>query len=202
MRKLALCVVTAILLLRAVEAYATSQAVSIVAAAENFYGDVPQQLAGPNTRVTSILSNSNQDPHPFEAHPSIPRNLSMGVIIVYNGAGYDPWMAKPLSVSPAVNRQVIIAAVLVHKNAGYSPHVSYYPAMPAYADAVARALTEGDRAHRPDFDQRLQTLLAPLQPLAVASRSKVAGRSVTATEPEVWLMRLLSAISQTLSNPQ
>ena len=44
--------------------------VSIVAA-ENFYGDVAQQIGGPDVKVTSILSNPDQDPHLFEASPSV-----------------------------------------------------------------------------------------------------------------------------------
>ena len=38
-----------------------------VVAAENFYGDVVQQLGGDRVDVTSILSNPDQDPHLFEA---------------------------------------------------------------------------------------------------------------------------------------
>jgi hypothetical protein len=64
MRKLALCVVTMILLLTAVEAYATLPPVSIVAAAGNFYGNVPpQQLAGPNsTVILSAISQTLSNP--------------------------------------------------------------------------------------------------------------------------------------------
>ena len=48
--------------------------ISIVAA-ENFYGDVAQQVAGANATVTSILSNPDQDPHLFEVSPSVARLL-------------------------------------------------------------------------------------------------------------------------------
>ena len=46
-----------------------------VVAAENFYGDVAGQIGGPDVLVTSVLSNPDQDPHLFEASPSIARAL-------------------------------------------------------------------------------------------------------------------------------
>ncbi|MBV9589062.1 MAG: zinc ABC transporter substrate-binding protein, partial [Hyphomicrobiales bacterium] len=44
-----------------------------IVAAENFYGDIAQQLAGDNAQITSILSNPDEDPHLFEASPSVAR---------------------------------------------------------------------------------------------------------------------------------
>ena len=112
-----------------------------IVAAENFYGDVAQQLAGANATVTSILSNPDQDPHLFEASPSVARELSAATIVVYNGADYDPWMAKLLSATRSPNRKVIIVANLVHRKAGDNPHLWYDPAtMPAYANALTAAL--------------------------------------------------------------
>jgi zinc/manganese transport system substrate-binding protein len=116
MRKLALWLVAAILVQRAVEAQATP-AVGIVAA-ENSCGVVAQQLAGRNTAVTSILSNPYQDPHLFETSLSADRNLSTAAVVVYNGADYDPWLAKLLAVAHEANRKVIVVADFVPKKAG------------------------------------------------------------------------------------
>ncbi len=191
MRKLALC--TAILLTGLAAARPASAMISIVAA-ENFYGDVAQQLAGPDATVTSILSNPDQDPHLFEASPSVARNLSTAAIVVYNGADYDPWMAKLLAASRSANRKIIIVASLVHKKAGDNPHLWYDPAtMPAYAKAVTAALVERDPSHRADYDQRLQAFLVSLQPLdaKIADlRGKFTGRPVTATEPVFGYMAM------------
>jgi zinc/manganese transport system substrate-binding protein len=191
MRKLALC--TAILLTGLAAARPASAMISIVAA-ENFYGDVAQQLAGPDATVTSILSNPGQDPHLFEASPSVARNLSTAAIVVYNGADYDPWMAKLLAASRSANRKIIIVASLVHKKAGDNPHLWYDPAtMPAYAKAVTAALVERDPSHRADYDQRLQAFLVSLQPLdgKIADlRGKFTGRPVTATEPVFGYMAM------------
>lgn len=165
---------------------ATAQTISIVAA-ENFYGDVAQQIAGPSATVSSIMSNPDQDPHLFEASPSVARSLSGATIVVYNGSDYDPWMTKLLSAARSPNRKVIVVANLVHRKAGENPHLWYDPpVMPAYAKALAAAVSEKDPAHRNDYDNRLHAFLDSLQPLQtkVADiRTKFAGSPVTATEP-------------------
>jgi len=186
MLKLALCIAAAILLTPPAGAQPASAVISIVAA-ENFYGDVAQQLAGPDATVTSVLSNPDEDPHLFEASPSVARNLSAAALVVYNGADYDPWMAKLLAVSRATSRKVIIVANLVHKKPGDNPHLWYDPAtMPIYAKALAAALAERDPSHKVDYDQRLQVFLTSLRSLdanVADVRGKFAGTPVTATEP-------------------
>lgn len=36
-----------------------------IVAAENFYGDIAQQIGGAEVKVRSVLSNPGQDPHLF-----------------------------------------------------------------------------------------------------------------------------------------
>ena len=168
-------------------AQAAQTATISIVAAENFYGDVAQQLAGPGVKITSILSNPDEDPHLFEASPSVARALAAATIVVYNGVDYDPWMAKLLGASASATRRTIIVADLVHKQTGSNPHLWYDPAtMAAYAQALARQLAAADPAHRADTETRLQAFLASLQPLqnrVAALRARYAGTPVTATEP-------------------
>jgi zinc/manganese transport system substrate-binding protein len=158
-----------------------------ILAAENFYGDVAGQIAGPNASVSSIMSNPEQDPHLFEASPSVARQISDAAIVVYSGADYDPWMAKLLSASRSPNRTVIVVANLVHRKSGDNPHIWYDPpTMPAYAKALAASLSQRDPAHKADYDQRLQSFLTSLQPLEAKIaeiRARFHGTPVTATEP-------------------
>ncbi len=186
MLKLASCLAVVIALTGLATAQAASATISIVAA-ENFYGEVAQQLAGSQAAVSSIMSNPNQDPHLFEASPSVARSLTTAGIVVYNGADYDPWMTKLLAASSSANRKVIIVADLVHRKAGDNPHLWYDPAtMPVYAKEMTAALAESDPSHKPDYDQRLQVFLASLQPLdakIAELHGQFAGTSVTATEP-------------------
>jgi zinc/manganese transport system substrate-binding protein len=170
-----------------VPARAASGGEIAIVAAENFYGDIAQQIGGERVSVVSILSNPAQDPHLFEASPSDVRAVASAQIVIYNGADYDPWMAKLVEVTRKVGRTVIVAAELVHKNAGDNPHLWYDPAtMPAVATAIAAALSAADPADRDFYAARLQTFLASLAPLdekIAAIGQKYAGAPVAETEP-------------------
>jgi zinc/manganese transport system substrate-binding protein len=158
-----------------------------VVAAENFYGDVAQQIGGPGAEVVSILSNPDEDPHLFEVSASTARLLASAQIVIFNGADYDPWMKKLLDASPRAGRETIEIASLVHRKSGDNPHLWYDPAtMPALAKAVAALLAKRDPANRGGYEQRLAALQASLKPLddKVASlKQRYAGTPVTATEP-------------------
>ena len=129
-------------------------------AAENFYGDVAQQIGGDRVSVTSVLSNPDQDPHLFETTPSIVRQIAAAQVVVYNGAAYDPWMDSILKVTPKAGRIAIVAADLMHKKAGDNPHLWYDPdTMPAVATALADAFSAADPAHKDNYAARLQIFL-------------------------------------------
>jgi zinc/manganese transport system substrate-binding protein len=130
-----------------------------VVAAENFYGDLARQIGGDRVSVISILSNPQQDPHLFEVSPSVVRALAGAQIVLYNGAGYDPWMDNLLKVTPKASREVIVAAQIVE----------------AKPDA-----------HAADYAARSRAFLASLKPLdekIAALRASYGGVPVTATEP-------------------
>jgi zinc/manganese transport system substrate-binding protein len=117
----------------------------------------------------------------------VARLIAGASIVVSNGADYDPWMAKLLSASRSANRTVIVAADLIHWKPGDNPHLWYDPAtMPAYAKALAAALSQRDPAHQADYQQGLRRFLESLQPLQAKIaelRGRFAGSPVTATEP-------------------
>ena len=158
-----------------------------IVAAENFYGDVAQQIGGDRVSVASVLSNPNQDPHLFETTPAVVRQVAVAQIVVYNGAAYDPWMENILKVTPRPGRAVIVAADVVHKKPGDNPHLWYDPpTMPAVASAIADALLTADPAHKDEYAERLKAFLAYLAPLnekIAAIRDRYAGTPVAATEP-------------------
>jgi zinc/manganese transport system substrate-binding protein len=173
-----------------------------VVAAENFYGDVVRQLGGERVDVTSILSNPDQDPHLFEASPKTARALEHASLVVYNGADYDPWMAKLLAASKNTKRTTIVAAELVGKKSGDNPHLWYDPAtMPKVARAVSEALVAADPAHKSAYDANLAKFLDSLKPIdaKVADlHGRYAGVPVTATEPVFGYMS--DAIGLTMRN--
>src|ERR1051326_4115290 len=173
-----------------------------IVAAENFYGDVAQQIGGDRVAVTSVLGNPDQDPHLFETTPSLVRQIAAANVVIYNGAAYDPWMEKLLTVSTAPGRAVIVVVDLVHKNGGADPHIWYDPpTMPAVATALATTLSTIDPAHGDDYAARLKTFLASLAPLhakITAIADKYAGAPVTAPEPVFGYMA--AALRLTMRN--
>lgn len=158
-----------------------------IVAAENFYGDIAQQIGGPNVVVTSVLSNPDQDPHLFEASPSVARNLSAARIVIYNGIDYDPWMEKLLGAARSANRRVVVVADLIGRKTGDNPHIWYDPAtMLALANALAATLPSQDAAQKAEYAQRLANFEASLKPIETkiaGLRARYAGLDVTATEP-------------------
>ena len=63
-----------------------------IVAAENFYGQISEQIGGNYVQVTSILNNPQQDPHLFSSNPATARAVANADIIIYNGLGYDSWI--------------------------------------------------------------------------------------------------------------
>lgn len=173
-----------------------------VVAAENFYGDIAQQIGGDRVAVVSIMSNPDQDPHLFETTPGVVRQIAGADVAILNGADYDPWMEKLITAAPHPGRVVINAAALTGKKAGDNPHLWYAPAtMPAVAKAMAAAFSKADTAHAADYDARLKTVLASLARIdarVAQMRTKYKGDAVTATEPVFGLMA--EALGLTMRN--
>ena len=68
--------------------FSPASAMSVkILAAENFYGDVAKQIGGNLVEVNSVLSNPDQDPHLFEASPSVARQVADAQIVIYSGLG-------------------------------------------------------------------------------------------------------------------
>jgi zinc/manganese transport system substrate-binding protein len=158
-----------------------------VVAAENFYGDLAQQIGGSSVKVTSILSNPDQDPHLFEASPSVAREISAAQIVIYNGIDYDPWIEKLLSATHSSDRKAIVVADLVGRKHGENPHVWYdLAAVLALAKTLADDLGTADPEHRSGYQRnlsRFEQSVQPIQASIAALRGRLAGIPVTATEP-------------------
>jgi zinc/manganese transport system substrate-binding protein len=188
-------------LLEAVSAAQAAGAIEVVAA-ENFYGDVARQIGGDRVSVVSILNNPDQDPHLFEVSPAVIRQIAAARVVLYNGAGYDPWVEQALSATAKPGRVPLVAADLMQRKSGDNPHLWYDPAtMPTVARALATALAAADPAHKDEYASRLATFLASLGPLntkIAAIRDKYAGTTVTATEPVFGNMA--QALKLTMAN--
>ena len=166
---------------------ASAAAAVAIVAAENFYGDIAQQIGGPDVTVKSILSNPDQDPHLFEVSPSVGRSVSAARIVVYSGIDYDPWMEKLLGAARGADRTTIVVAALTGHKTGDNPHVWYdQVSIRAYAQALTDALVAANPAHQAGYRQRLAAFQDSLNPIAAkiaALKARLAGTPVTATEP-------------------
>ncbi len=158
-----------------------------VVAAENFYGDVAHQIGGADVTVTSILNNPDEDPHLFEASPSVARVISRARFVVYSGIDYDPWMPKLLGAARSTDRTVVVVAELVGKKTSDNPHIWYDPnTMLTFAKVLADDLSDADPAHRSDYQERLRRFQQSMQPVRAkiaTLHGRLAGTPVTATEP-------------------
>lgn len=156
-----------------------------VVAAENFYGDLVKQVGGSRVSVTSVLNNPDQDPHLFEASPSIARNLNSAVLIIVNGIGYDAWMDK--LVPPSKSSSVINVAKLNNKKDGENPHIWYdVSVMQKAADEICARLSFLEPSSKPEFERNLalvQADLGRLQTKIEAVSTKTKNKAITATEP-------------------
>jgi zinc/manganese transport system substrate-binding protein len=158
-----------------------------VVAAEKVYGDIAAQIGGANVAVTSILTRPSQDPHEFEASAATARLIADARLVIYNGAGYDPWAPKLLSASKSSSRDVIEVARLAGKKPGDNPHVWYETAaVSALAATLAARLSHLDPVHRADYAKRsaaFEAAMGSLRERIAALRARYAGIAVTATEP-------------------
>ena len=175
-------------LLTALLAVQTVSAKSLrVVAAENFYGDIARQIGGNQVNVTSVLNDPNQDPHMFEASPSVARELARADVVIFNGISYDPWMEKLLAASTSPDRTAINVAKLTHSEAGANPHIWYRQAtMVSLASQLARDFSQRIPDKRALFTANLHHFMQSMQPLKAEIaqlRSRYKGIPVTATEP-------------------
>ncbi len=154
-----------------------SQSVNIVAA-ENFYGGVAAQVAGTSAKVTSIMSNPNQDPHEFQTDAATAKAVANADIVIYSGIGYDTWMEKLIASQAKTGRIVIKVSDLIGAKEGDNPHIWYDPrTMPALVARLASVLNKPDAV--PRFSKAMRPLLEEMTKL----QPKAQGVKVTATEP-------------------
>lgn len=158
-----------------------------VVAAENFYGDVAEQLGGDRVSVTSIISDPNVDPHAYETNAKDAAAVADARLVVQNGVGYDAFIDHLLAASPNPRRMVIVVAALTGHKEGDNAHLWYAPStIPRVALAITSALSHTDPSNRSFYQARHQVFEDSLRPLvrAVAQiRGRYAGAPIAATEP-------------------
>jgi zinc/manganese transport system substrate-binding protein len=164
---------------------ASSGAIKIVAA-EDFYGNIAQQLGGDKVSVTSIISNPNVDPHEYESSVQDGIAITNANIVVENGLQYDSWMDKLLAASPNANRTLIVAGNVAPDLLQENPHIWYgIDNISAIAGVIESALAKSDPADAALFQNNLTAFNASLAPISAKiddMRTQYGGTAVGLTE--------------------
>jgi zinc/manganese transport system substrate-binding protein len=168
-----------------------------VVAAENFWGSIARQIAGPDAAVTSLVSNPGTDPHSYEPTPADARAIASARLVIVNGIGYDPWAQQLLDADNASGRVVLDVGALVGVPAGGNPHQWYaHGAVLKVIDRVARDLATVDPRHRTGYEARARSLvasgLAEYNALTTETRRTYAGVAIGGSESivAVWASAL------------
>jgi zinc/manganese transport system substrate-binding protein len=166
---------------------ATSEAAVIpVVAAENFWGSLITQLGGTRTRVLSIVTDPNADPHEYESNSQDAQAIANAAFVIVNGAGYDDWALKLIAASNTPHQVVLNVADLLGKKEGDNPHFWYSP---YYVNDTVKAmysdLVSIDAAGTAYFTQQYASLNASLgvyNARISEIKQKFAGAKVASTE--------------------
>ncbi len=167
---------------------ASSYAAGInIVAAENFYGELAQEIGGKEVKVQSIISNPDADPHLFTTSPSTSKALSQAQIIIYNGADYDSWIGQMLATVDKSKVTIINVADLVGVKSGANPHLWYKPeTFPKLAQVLADKLIQLEPQNKAQIQANLKQFITEHNQVNQAiqqTKTKYAGTPVTATEP-------------------
>ena len=156
-----------------------------VAAAEDFWGSIAAQIGGRHAHVISIITSPTADPHIYEPTAADARTLAQAQVVLENGVGYDPWVARQLATNGG--QAVLDVGQVVRVPAGGNPHRWYNPAdvQTVVATMVAdfsrvdptdRAYFKAQQAHFNDI------ALSRYHALISAIRSRYGGTPVGASE--------------------
>jgi zinc/manganese transport system substrate-binding protein len=159
-----------------------------VVASTNVYGNIAEQIGGPDVQVASVLSDPNADPHLFEPGTRNGLAVAQARVVIQNGAGYDDFMGRLEAASPSSSRIVVtIADALGVHGRDVNPHLWYdVPRLPRIAGAIAAGLEKADAKHAGAYRAGLDRFVKSLRPFdeeVRRIRTQYAGHPVAYTEP-------------------
>lgn len=164
----------------------TSGRVIQVVAAENFWGSIARQVGGAHVHVVSIVTNPNADPHSYEPTAGDARSIASARLVIENGIGYDPWLARLLAADHG-GQTVLNVGTVVGVADGGNPHRWYNPAdvrtVISQLTADYSALDPANRSYFAAQHARFDRIgLRRYHELITAIRQKFTGTPVGASE--------------------
>lgn len=88
----------------------------------------------------SLIIPDNIEPHSFDPRPSDIVRVARSDVIVYNGAGFEPWIPSIVAQAPADLMQIDTSKYLVENQSGRDPH---FWLDPLSAQVQVRTIMEG-----------------------------------------------------------
>ncbi|MFT4029909.1 MAG: zinc ABC transporter substrate-binding protein [Protaetiibacter sp.] len=169
-----------------------------IVASTNVYGDIAGTIAGDTAEVTSIIDDSAQDPHEYEATSRDALALDDADLVIVNGGGYDDFMTKLLEAhdgDAVVLDAVELSGLETDGDEEFNEHVWYdFAAMATLADAIATELGELDPADAATFTANAAAFAEGLDDLTATATdiaSAHGGESFAITEPvPLYLLEL------------
>jgi zinc/manganese transport system substrate-binding protein len=158
-----------------------------VTAAENFWGSIARQLGGRHAHVISVISSPSTDPHSYEPTAADARAVASSRIVIENGVGYDPWMARLLAADEGAGVSVLNVGTALGVPEDGNPHLWYSPAdVRAVIAKLTARLSRADPADRRYFagrEVRLERVgLRRYDELIATIRRRYAGTPAGASE--------------------
>lgn len=158
-----------------------------VAAAEDFWGSIAEQLGGNQVEVTNIITNPAADPHDYEPTSEDARTMAAAQMAIVNGIGYDPWASKLLAANPEPDRVELTVGDLLGLKDGENPHQWYSPtSVQKVIEEITADYKRADPGHDSYFDQQRTAFetkgLAEYHRLISQIKSRYSGTPVGASE--------------------
>jgi zinc/manganese transport system substrate-binding protein len=157
-----------------------------IVSAESFYGEAAQAVGGDKVEVVSVLNRPGTDPHEFEPTPEVSRAVSRADLVLYNGLGYDDWMAKLIGASGRKTAVIKVGEDVMGRHNGDNEHVWYDPdTMTRLAASLADKLSGIDPGSADEYRARAKEYQNSLEPfrLQVSRLKQKPGIRAAVSEP-------------------
>jgi zinc/manganese transport system substrate-binding protein len=174
-----------------------------IVAAENFYGEVAQAVGGDLVEVVSLLTSPDMDPHDFEPTPQASKDVDAAQIVIYNGIGYDEWMAKVIEASGDAKNKTVIAvgSDVMGKKEGDNEHLWYNPdTFPIYAKDLAEKLGKLDPDNAATYTRQADAYIATLAPFTDLAKELKQTTSVPIAVSEPVFDYMAEALNLMVTN--
>lgn len=156
-----------------------------VVSSVDFYGEAAKAVLGKYGSVTSVITNPNVDPHDYEPSAKVAKEVANADFVVYNGIGYDSWMAK-LAKNDKITSVRVGEDVLNKKN-GDNPHLWYQSqTMPKLVTYLSNKFAKIDPKHEAQFKANAKKYISSLKPITTkidALKANSDNKKVDVSEP-------------------